>query len=367
MALKALLLKRKIEEMNGRMAALSQHTGELTQREAELEQAMDEARTEEDLRSVEQLVEEFTAEQRTHQEAIIALQREIDAAQEELRTLEAQQPKDNASTDTTPASSGERKDENMTNRQTRAFGAMTMEQRSAFIQREEVQEFLTRFRATFANAPKGQQRAVTGGDLLIPTVVLDLVRQNIEDYSKLIRRVCFISVTGAARQPIMGTIPEAVWTEACAALNELNFAVNQTEVDGYKVGGYVAICNALLEDTDYEKQNKLTGTAGQFVGFDSAGNAVPASAPMPKAHKAILTAAGWSSSAKTQTITVTGVLADEAKQLIMPMPASASQDAYAAAGIACTAQGANSLTFRCQTVPTADITVYVAVQEVTQG
>ena len=116
-----------------------------------------------------------------------------------------------------------------------------------------------------------------------------------------------------------------------------------------------------------EKQNKLTGTAGQFVGFDSAGNAVPASAPMPKAHKAILTAAGWSSSAKTQTITVTGVLADEAKQLIMPMPASASQDAYAAAGIACTAQGANSLTFRCQTVPTADITVYVAVQEVRQG
>jgi len=267
MALKALLLKRKIEEMNGRMAALSQHTGELTQREAELEQAMDEARTEEDLRSVEQLVEEFTAEQRTHQEAIIALQREIDAAQEELRTLEAQQPKDNASTDTTPASSGERKDENMTNRQTRAFGAMTMEQRSAFIQREEVQEFLTRFRATFANAPKGQQRAVTGGDLLIPTVVLDLVRQNIEDYSKLIRRVCFISVTGAARQPIMGTIPEAVWTEACAALNELNFAVNQTEVDGYKVGGYVAICNALLEDTDYALLSEVIIGIGAAIGI----------------------------------------------------------------------------------------------------
>lgn len=87
----------------------------------------------------------------------------------------------------------------------------------------------------------------------------------------------------------------------------------------------------------------------------------------PKGKKYTLTAAGWSSSAKTQTITVTGVLADEAKQLIMPMPASASQDAYATAGIACTAQGANSLTFKCQTVPTADITVYVAVQEVTQG
>ena len=116
-----------------------------------------------------------------------------------------------------------------------------------------------------------------------------------------------------------------------------------------------------------EKQNNLTGTAGQFVGFDSAGNAVPASAPMPKAHKAILTAAGWSSSAKTQTITVSGVLPDEAKQLIMTMPASASQDAYAAAGIACTKQESNALTFQCQTVPTENITVYVAVQEVRQG
>ena len=64
---------------------------------------------------------------------------------------------------------------------------------------------------------------------------------------------------------------------------------------------------------------------------------------------------------------MTGVLADEAKQLIMPMPASASQDAYAAAGIACTKQESNALTFQCQTVPTENITVYVAVQEVRQG
>lgn len=269
MALKALLLKRKIEEMNGRMSGLAQRTDELTQREAELERAMDEAQTEEELRGVEQLVEEFTAEQRTHQEAVTALQSEIDAAQEELRTLEAKQPKAQAqpSAITTPAASGERKDETMTNRQTRAFGAMTMEQRSAFIQREEVQDFLARFRAAFANAPKGQQRAVTGGELLIPTVVLDLVRQNIEDYSKLIRRVRLLPVTGTARQPVMGTIPEAVWTEACAALNELNFAINQAEVDGYKVGGYVAICNALLEDTDYALLSEVIIGVGAAIGI----------------------------------------------------------------------------------------------------
>lgn len=116
-----------------------------------------------------------------------------------------------------------------------------------------------------------------------------------------------------------------------------------------------------------EKQNKLTGTAGQFVGFDATGNAIPVAAPVPKSHKVTLTVAGWNASAKTQKVTVSGVLADEDKQLIIPMPAMASQANYATAGIACTKQGANSLTFKCQTVPTADIIVYVAVQEVAQA
>lgn len=116
-----------------------------------------------------------------------------------------------------------------------------------------------------------------------------------------------------------------------------------------------------------EKQDKLTGTAGQFVGFDASGNATPVAAPMPKAHKVTLTAAGWDAPAKTQKVTVSGVLADETKQLISPMPSMASQNAYAAAGIACTLQEANALTFKCQTVPTENITVYVAVQEVRQG
>ena len=76
-----------------------------------------------------------------------------------------------------------------------------------------------------------------------------------------------------------------------------------------------------------------------------------------------LPASGWSSN--TQTVTVSGVLADEFAQLIQPMPAIASQSAYYAAGIICTNQAANSLTFTCQEVPTSDLTVYVVIQEVT--
>ena len=54
----------------------------------------------------------------------------------------------------------------------------------------------------------------------------------------------------------------------------------------------------------------------------------------------------------------------ETDQMITPTPALASQTAYYEAGILCTAQAENSLTFTCTTAPTEDLTVYVVIQEV---
>lgn len=84
----------------------------------------------------------------------------------------------------------------------------------------------------------------------------------------------------------------------------------------------------------------------------------------PTSTTVTLSASGWNSSAKTQTATVSGVLADETKQLITPTPAASSQAAYYGAGIRCTNQAADSLTFTAKTIPTADLTVYVTIQEV---
>lgn len=84
----------------------------------------------------------------------------------------------------------------------------------------------------------------------------------------------------------------------------------------------------------------------------------------PSACKVTLTASGWDSSAKTQSATVSGVLEDESKQLIMPMPAGTSMSAYNEAGIQMTAQAANTVTFTADTVPTTDVEVWVVVQAV---
>lgn len=81
----------------------------------------------------------------------------------------------------------------------------------------------------------------------------------------------------------------------------------------------------------------------------------------PKTLQISIPASGWDASAKTQTVTATGVTATNA---VTPSPAPASWEAAGTAGVRCTAQAADSLTFTCSEVPTADLTYNVLVQEV---
>lgn len=120
-----------------------------------------------------------------------------------------------------------------------------------------------------------------------------------------------------------------------------------------------------IEEVDTQLSTKLTtptGTQGQLLGFtaDNTVGAVDAPEGLSSYQAITLSSSGWSSN--TQTVTVSGVSATETAQLITPTPAIASQSAYYEAGIMCTNQGANSLTFTCQTVPTSNLTVYVVIQ-----
>ena len=64
----------------------------------------------------------------------------------------------------------------------------------------------------------------------------------------------------------------------------------------------------------------------------------------------------WSSN--QQTVTVSGVTSSN---YIVVSPAPASYEAYCEAGIYCSAQGSNSLTFKCDTVPSAALTVNIMI------
>ena len=71
-----------------------------------------------------------------------------------------------------------------------------------------------------------------------------------------------------------------------------------------------------------------------------------------------LAASGWNSTTLTQTVTVLDVTATSH---IVVAPHPEDRDAYAAAGIACTAQGAASLTFSADAVPSSDVRVNLLI------
>lgn len=108
------------------------------------------------------------------------------------------------------------------------------------------------------------------------------------------------------------------------------------------------------------------GVANGVATLDSNGKLVMAQLPDDtEAVPVTLTAAGWSSAAPyTQTVNANGVLADEDAQMIIPVPEDDSSDAYYSAGVRCTAQAANSLTFICDAKPDDDIALYAIVSSV---
>lgn len=84
----------------------------------------------------------------------------------------------------------------------------------------------------------------------------------------------------------------------------------------------------------------------------------------PSACLVTLKASGWDATAKTQTVTVSGVSADEASCMIIPMPAVENQSAYNDAGVNAVGQSADGVTFGCDSVPSVDLKVWVTWEKV---
>lgn len=267
--LKALMLRRSIDAKKAELAALEEKDAEFITREAALEAVINEVEpgNQEQEAAVTAEIETFENERTAHQDQKQALTEEVQHMEEELEELERSAPK--------PQKNGPkhgekvRGDMHMENiniralpRNQRAFDALSGERRAAILAQEDTKTFLAQLRSM-----KGQSRAVTGGELTIPVVFLDLIAQNMYRYSKLLNRVRIRNVSGEARQTIAGTVPEAVWTEMCAAINELTFAFNQITLDGYKVAGFVPVCNSLLEDNDVNLASWIVEMLSESIGL----------------------------------------------------------------------------------------------------
>lgn len=271
MALKILMLRSKMDRLNKELESLREKDAEFAAREAELEQAVNEAATEEEEKVVAENVERFETEKQDHDERKSALEQEINEIEGQIKEIEANAPNRGNNPAASPESKhnerGETNKMNIANirslpKSQRVFDALSGEQRQAILADNTMQEFLSNLRSM-----KGQQRAVSGAELTIPVVMLDLIAENMYRYSKLLNRVRVRNVRGEARQTIAGTVPEAVWTEMCGAINELSFVFNQITLDGYKVAGFVPVCNSILEDNDVNLAGWIVEMLSEAVGL----------------------------------------------------------------------------------------------------
>lgn len=255
MALKALMLKKKLDEKRKALDELVAKSEEFEKREAELEQAIEEAETDEEKETVETVVNDFEEEKSAHEEAKATLEQEVSELEGELAEEEAEQE--------TPAKEEEKEErKDVVKMETRKFFNLSMQERDAIFAREEVQHFLGEVRSCIK-----EKRALENVALTIPEDFLGIIRQNIVDYSKLYKHVNVRNINGEGHVVVMGTIPEAIWTDCCANLNELSLTFNDAEVDCWKVGGYFAICNANLEDSDIALATEILTVLGQAIGI----------------------------------------------------------------------------------------------------
>lgn len=262
MALRALMLRKELDQLNKQLAELRAKAEGFTAREAELETAINEAETDEERSTVSEAVEAFENEREETNGEIAGLEERVSGIESELEALE-----DNQDPAPAPAADPEPKPENRERGFTimnkrNIFRSMDVQTRDALFAREDVTNFLTQVRTAIK-----EKRSITGGGLLVPEVFLGLIRENIMEYSKLYKHVNLRQIGGNGTVVVMGTIPEAVWTDCCANLNELDLTFNDAEVACWRVGGYFDVCNATVEDSDIDLASELLTVLGQAIGL----------------------------------------------------------------------------------------------------
>ena len=133
MALKVLMLRKRIDDARKALEELRAKDAEFEAREAEIRTAIDEAQTDEERGTVEEAVEKFDGDKEAHETAKGDLERTIEGLENDLAAAEAEQE--------TPAPTPEpekREEKRPMDNRTKFFG-MNIQERDAFIAREDVQ------------------------------------------------------------------------------------------------------------------------------------------------------------------------------------------------------------------------------------
>jgi len=235
LALRQLLISKKIEQRKNALAELLIQEEELQKRSETLEAAATEAQTDEELAAVEEEVGKLEAQKGELEQKKSKLQGEIAELEAELEQLNAKPPADEV------RSANQQRGESQVAKEYHIAQVRKMLETGEYFQLPEVREFYEKFK---------NLRAVSGGELTIPQVIINRILDIVGDYTTLYPRVDKIRVSGTARILIDTDTTPAQWIEMAGSIPTGDVGtITNVDFDGFKVGKVTFVDNYLLQDS----------------------------------------------------------------------------------------------------------------------
>ena len=230
--LKQLKIQKAIEIKRNKLKELETKMDAIVKRSEDTKKALEESETEEDIKTVEATITQIEVEKTEIEVEKKNIEDEISELEVELEDVEEREAQANKKTQ--KRDKGE--SETMNRMQVRE-----LLKTGEYYKRSDVIEFYDKFK---------NLRAVTGGELAIPEVIVNRIMDILGDYSAIYNLVDRIQVKGTARILIDTDTTPATWVEQNASLPVGDVGtLAYLDFDGFKVGKVTFVDNYLLQDS----------------------------------------------------------------------------------------------------------------------
>ena len=247
MSLKQLRLNKELELKRSKLNEYKEKEAELLKRSEELAVTLEEAETEEDVALVSEEIDKLEAEEKENKEAVSGLEEEIQKLEGELEDVEKR------SKEPIKVQTREGVSSTVKNLQVRE-----LLKTGEYYERSEVKAFYEQFK---------NLRAVQGGEITIPDVVVNRIMDFVGDYTTIYPLVDKIKVKGEARILIDTDTNGAEWLEMWNGFAEDHVGtITQLDFDGFKVGKVTFVDNYLLQDSIINIDNYVVKKLARAIG-----------------------------------------------------------------------------------------------------
>lgn len=230
--LKQLKINYKLKEKRALLTALQEKIKAFDLRQSQLETALEEATTDEDLALLNTSIEELESEMEAEdtEKSKQTLVEEIDGLEEEL--INIGKPEDG---------NGEIPKERGAVNKMNKYQAREAFKNGTYHERADVKEFYNDLKNI---------RSIAGSELLIPDIIINRIMDMVGDYSTLYNLVDKIKLKGKGRILLDTDTTEASWIEQNGVIPEGETGtITNVDFDGYKVGKIIFVDNCLIEDS----------------------------------------------------------------------------------------------------------------------